>query len=129
MKKIIFIVIVFTIILFIQNCSGGSVHSSLVPSANTNPTREYSTPSVFSKGGFFFHKTYVPGPLGINAEAHYEGKSCSHTFLYLVSSGDSSIEAAKRNGNIKKIAYLDYEQIGIAMGVLYHRVCTIIKGS
>ncbi|EOQ97387.1 TRL-like family protein [Leptospira wolbachii serovar Codice str. CDC] len=128
-KKNIFFVILLNLILFTLNCSGGSIHSSYVPSANTNPTREYATPSVLLKGGFIYHKTYVPGPIGLNAEGTSEGRGCSQSVLYLFSSGNSSIEAAKRAGNITKVAYLDYEQVGIFMGIIYHRFCTIVKGS
>ncbi|TGM24369.1 adhesin Lsa14 [Leptospira meyeri] len=128
MKKSIFFGISLTFILLTQNCSGTSYHASYVPSANTNPTREYATASTLSKGGLFFHKTYVPGPLGLNSEGTSEGKGCSHSILYLVSFGDSSIETAKKSANITKVAYLDYEQLGI-LGYVYHRVCVIVKGS
>ncbi|MBM9549239.1 TRL-like family protein [Leptospira sp. 201903074] len=129
MKKSIFFSISLTFILLTQNCSGSSYHASYVPSANTNPTREYATPSILTKGGLFFHKTYVPGPLGLNTEGTAEGKACSHSVLYLFAFGDSSIETAKKNANIAKVAYLDYEQLGIIAGYIYHRVCVVVKGS
>lgn len=129
MKNCIFIGISLTFTLLTQHCSGSSYHASYVPSANTNPTREYATPSILAKGGLFFHKTYVPGPLGLNAEGTSEGRGCNHSVLYLFSFGDSSIETAKKNANITKVAYLDYEQLGIVAGYIYHRVCIIVKGS
>ncbi|MCT8333773.1 TRL-like family protein [Leptospira sp. 85282-16] len=129
MKKNIIIVILLNLILFSFNCTGASIHSTYAPNSNTNPTREYATPSIFLKGGFIYHKTYVPGPIGLNAEGTSEGRSCSQSVLHLFSSGNSSIEAAKRAGNITKVAYLDYEQFGIFMGIIYHRFCTIVKGS
>lgn len=129
MKKSIFFSISLTFILFMQNCTGFSYHANFAPSVNTNPTREYATQSVLTKGGFFYHKTYVPGPLGFNAEGTSEGKGCNHSILGLFSFGDSSIEFAKRSANISKVSYIDYEQLGILAGSIYHRVCTIVKGS
>ncbi|MCW7491934.1 TRL-like family protein [Leptospira sp. 2 VSF19] len=129
MKKNIIFVIAINLILLSINCTGASIHSTYVPNANTNPTREYATPSVLLKGGFIYHKTYVPGPIGLNTEGNLEGRSCSQSVLHLFSSGNSTIEAAKRAGNITKVAYLDYEQVGIFMGIIYHRFCTIVKGS
>ncbi|TGL44613.1 adhesin Lsa14 [Leptospira perdikensis] len=129
MKKSIFFAISLTFILLTQNCTGRSLHATFVPSANTNPTREYATESTVSKGGLFFHKTFVPGPLGFNAEGTSEGRGCSHSILHLFSFGDSSIETAKKSANITKVAYLDYEQLGIVAGYVYHRVCIIVKGS
>lgn len=130
MKKSIFFAISLTLLLLTVNCSGNNLYvfySS--PAANTNPTREYAYPQVAFKGGFFFHKTAVPGPLGLNAEGTSEGKGCNHSILHLISFGDSSIESAKKAGNITKVAYVDYEQLGIFAGYVYHRVCTTVKGS
>ncbi|PJZ46388.1 adhesin Lsa14 [Leptospira brenneri] len=129
MKKSIFFVISLTFILFTQNCTGGSIHSLYIASANTNPTRDYATPASYYRGGLLFHKSNVPGPIGSNAEGINEGRGCNHSVLYLASFGDSSIEFAKKSANITKVAYVDYEQLGVLAGFLYHRVCTIVKGS
>ncbi|EMY71250.1 adhesin Lsa14 [Leptospira vanthielii] len=129
MKKSIFFAISLTIILFTQNCTGGSLHALYFPSVNTNPTREYATIGSYYKGGLLFHKSNVPGPIGINADASSEGRGCNHAILYLISFGDSSIESAKKSANITKVAFVDYEQLGILAGFVYHRVCTIVKGS
>nr|WP_275067246.1 TRL-like family protein [Leptospira bandrabouensis] len=99
------------------------------PNTNTNPTREYATQGVQFKGGAVFHKSNVPGPIGINAEPSLEGRGCNHAILYLFSFGDSSIESAKKSANITKVAFVDFEQLGVLGGFLYHRVCTIVKGS
>ncbi|TGL86231.1 TRL-like family protein [Leptospira congkakensis] len=129
MKKSIFFAISLTIILFTQNCTGGSIHSLYIASANTNPTRDYATPASYYRGGLIFHKSNVPGPIGIGAEASTEGRGCNHSILYLFSFGDSSIETAKKSANITKVAFIDYEQLGVFAGFVYHRVCTIVKGS
>lgn len=129
MKKSIFFAISLTFILFTQNCTGGSIHSLYIASANTNPARDYATPASYYRGGALFHKSNVPGPIGSNAEATTEGRGCNHAILYLFSFGDSSIESAKKSANITKVAFVEYEQMGIIAGFVYHRVCTIVKGS
>lgn len=111
------------------NCTGASIHSSYAPSVNAHPAREYATATPLSKGGFFFHKAYTPGQLGLGTEAKEEGRGCNHSVIGLISFGDSSIDTAKKAGNISKIAYIDYESVGILTGWVYHRFCTIVKGS
>lgn len=96
---------------------------------NTNPTREYATTAPVWKGGLFYHKNTTPGPIGIGAEPKLEGKSCNVSYLNLFSFGNSRIETAKKNGNIQKIAFVDYENTGILAGFIYHQFCTIVKGS
>ncbi|MCW7460263.1 TRL-like family protein [Leptospira bandrabouensis] len=129
MKKSIFFAISLTIILLTQNCTGGSVQSLYFPSTNTNPAREYAGLGSYYKGGLLFHKSNVPGPIGINADASLEGRGCNHAILYLFSFGDSSIESAKKSANITKVAFVDYEELGFLAGFVYHRFCTTVKGS
>ncbi|EOQ90579.1 TRL-like family protein [Leptospira yanagawae serovar Saopaulo str. Sao Paulo = ATCC 700523] len=129
MKKSILFAISLTIILFTQNCTGGSLLTLYAPSTNTNPATDYATPAAYYRGGALFHKATYPGAIGSNAEAVNQGKGCNHAILALFSFGDSSIETAKKSANITKVAFVEYEQLGIFAGFLYHRVCTIVKGS
>lgn len=66
----------------------------------------------------------------VNATEHAsgskEGKACAKNILALVSTGDMSIDAAKKNGNISKIASVDYSQYSI-LGV-YAETCAIVHG-
>lgn len=57
------------------------------------------------------------------------GKSCVTNVLSIVASGDSSIESAKRNGNIKNITSVDtsYERMYIYLP-FYQKGCTIVRG-
>ncbi len=95
---------------------------------NTNPTHEYASAVPANKGGFFFHRNYTPGFIGLNAEGLTETEVCNHSVLYLVSWGDSSIEKAKSEGKITKVAFVDYLQLGVFGGYLYHRFCSLVKG-
>ena len=53
------------------------------------------------------------------------GKSCQNTVMFIYTSGDSSIEAAKANGGITKVASANIEKQG--RGV-FGKSCTIVKG-
>jgi hypothetical protein len=54
------------------------------------------------------------------------GKSCVISVLQLVSAGDGGIDAAKREGNITKVASVDYDFMSV-LGV-YGQYCTIVRG-
>ena len=54
------------------------------------------------------------------------GRACATNVLGLVIQGDMSVEAAKKNGNITKVATVDKEIKGYAV---YAEVCTIVTGS
>jgi hypothetical protein len=54
------------------------------------------------------------------------GKSCVISVLQLVSAGDGGIDAAKRDGNITKVASVDYDFMNV-LGV-YGQYCTIVRG-
>lgn len=62
-----------------------------------------------------------------NVEITKTGKSCQHTVLGLVAFGDSSIESAKRNGNLTNISTVDRSFFGI-LG-LYSNSCLILQGN
>lgn len=108
-------------------CTGFSPYSALFGGANTHPAKDYNSPyALVYKGGMVAHLHTVPGQLG-NAAVTKTGKACSASYLALVALGDSSIEAAKQNAGITKVASIDHQILAIA-GILYHRHCTIITG-
>ena len=55
-----------------------------------------------------------------------QGQSCSTNILGLVSTGDTSIIAAKKAGGIRKVSSVDFSQSGI-LGV-YGKTCIIVRG-
>lgn len=118
-----------TIFLFFIQCTGFNMLYDTSANGNTNPSREYATLAPLFKGGFFYHRNTTPGPIGIGAEPKSEGKACSHSYIGMFSFGNSRIETAKKNGNIQKVAFVDYENTGILAGFIYHQFCTIVKGS
>ncbi len=54
------------------------------------------------------------------------GKACVVGVLQMVSAGDGGIDAAKRDGNITKVASVDYDFMNV-LGV-YGQYCTIVRG-
>ena len=61
-----------------------------------------------------------------NAAGSRVGEACSVSYLGLIASGDSSIEAARRNGGITLITSID-TLANSTMGV-YAKYCTVVRG-
>lgn len=55
-----------------------------------------------------------------------EGRACATNILGLLITGDMSVEAAKRNGRITKVASVDKD---IKSYAVYAEVCTVVKGN
>jgi len=129
--KVIMMLVVFAA-TFLSNCSGINIAAGSGYSPNTNPTPAYANYSVFLRGGGVYHRNFVQGQIGYNADGGItktpDGEACSYSLLYLFSWGDSGIEAAKKSGKITKVAYIEYDQMGV-LGPIFHRFCTIAVGS
>lgn len=120
--------LLFTLfILLISNCTSTNYWNIWNTTNNTNPTPEYNNfYYLTAKGGWLFHLNKMPGNIG-NAESKFSGKQCSHSILNLIAIGDSTIEAAAKDGRINKIATVSYEQLAV-LSFVYHRFCTIVTG-
>lgn len=55
------------------------------------------------------------------------GKSCVTNILGIVATGDSSIEAAKKDGGIKSVSYVDRTYDGFLY--FFQKGCTIVRGN
>ena len=55
------------------------------------------------------------------------GEACTTSYLSAVALGDASIETARKNGGINKIAYIDSSFTNI-LGV-YQKYCTLVRGN
>lgn len=111
-----------------QSCTGGNL-GGFYGVQNTNPTREYNSYNSVYKYGVLFHMASVPGQIGTNSGSELKGESCSRSVLWLFSWGDSSIESAKKAGKISSVSSIEYQQLGILAGALYHQFCTTVLGS
>lgn len=114
------------ILLLGTNCTGISIQSTF-SGYSSNPAKQYSNSSLVGMGGFAFHQNSTKGGIGQNANATKKGRACSQSYLYLVASGNSSIEAAKRNVGIQKVNAVEYENFAI-LGFVYHQFCTVVMG-
>lgn len=73
---------------------------------------------------------YNQGKQGIqdnNEPTPKTGRACINSFLAFVATGDASVEAAKRNGGITKVATIDYE-VNNVLGFI-GEYCTVVRGS
>lgn len=105
MKVLLFAV--FASVLAISGCAGSGPHTS---------------------GGVIF--TSVKGPVNGTPipKAAKEGMACASNILGMVATGDNSISAAKEAGGIQRVASIDYSRFSV-LGVIYEKVCTIVKGN
>lgn len=117
----------FTLLLFCSSCTGLNLKSWPVPfSPNMHPSSSYAEGGVFFKGGLIFHND---SQVLYSGKARLEklGKSCSHSFFYLIAFGSSRIYDAKVSGAVSHIGMIEQEVFSILGGV-YHRHCTIVLG-
>lgn len=126
MKRLLATGIAALACLGLANCTGIN-QGVLAGGPNTNPAPDYANYyNLGYRGGLVFHTNGAPGPMG-NAAPVKRGESCSTAVLGLVAWGDSSIESAKQNGGITKVATVEYDQTAVLVG-LYHSVCTKVAG-
>ena len=68
----------------------------------------------------------MPGTINNSVELRKEGKSCTINVLGVYSGGDSSIETARRKGDIKKVAFVDTNYFSLLN--IFQIGCTIVNG-
>lgn len=76
--------------------------------------------------GALYREDNYPGKLG-KADGTVQGKACAFSYLYLVSTGDASIEEAKRVSKITKIRSIDI-QVHSILTFFVIRHCLILTG-
>ncbi len=77
--------------------------------------------------GLLYTKVQGPITTGTSNNASKSGQSCVTNILGLVSTGDASIDAAKKAGSITNVASVDHDSTSI-LG-LYGSFCTVVKGN
>ena len=80
-----------------------------------------------SNGGGFISDFSEGETVGSHVEVTKRGEACSTNILGIYASGDASIEAAKKNGGITRVATVDTKIF--AVRPFYGKVCTIVSGS
>lgn len=76
--------------------------------------------------GILFTSTKDPVFFDNSVKPIKKGESCSTRALVLVAVGDSSINAAKNEGSITKVASADTEYFNI-LGI-FGKACTVVRG-
>ncbi len=71
-------------------------------------------------------KDTISGAVDNSVEEEKSGEACSSNVLGLVATGDSSIDNAKRQGRITKVAYADTTYMNV-LG-FYQEGCTVVIG-
>ena len=79
-------------------------------------------------GGLFFSswKDTISASVDNNVTVSNKGEACAINILGIFAFGDSSVETAKLNGGLKKIAFTDTSYKNI-LGI-YQKGCTIVNG-
>ena len=81
---------------------------------------------VPSELGFALIQSDKEAVTATEVPARKVGEACGFNLLGIIASGDISIEKAKRNGGIQRVAAVDKRVFSI-LG-LYSNVCTIVTG-
>ena len=72
-------------------------------------------------------KDTISGSVDNSVRVTKSGEACSKNILGIVATGDSSVEAAKKNGRISNVSYADTNYMSI-LG-LFQKGCTVVKGN
>lgn len=72
--------------------------------------------------------TSVQGPLtvGDSTKSDKMGQACAHNYLGLVSTGDASVDAAKKAGGISHVSSVDSNSTTVLL--VYGEYCTVVRG-
>jgi len=65
-----------------------------------------------------------------SVQANKSGKACVKSVLGIIATGDSSIDTAKKNGNIIKVSYVDrtFEAFNFYIPI-FQEGCTVVYGN
>ena len=76
--------------------------------------------------GFLYTKVQGPITTGTGTKTTKTGRACPTNILGLISTGDASIDAAKKAGGITTVASVDHDSTDILL--VYGEYCTVVKG-
>lgn len=86
-------------------------------------------PSLFTAGPGILYTDVQGGSLVVeNTTPTKTGQACSVQILGMVATGDTRVETAMNNGQIKKLAYVNHSLKSFVFGI-YSEVCTIARGN
>ena len=80
--------------------------------------------TYYPAGAFF-----TQGTMGVQADSgkgNKTGRACMKSYLGMIATGDASIDAAKRAGNISKVSTINYE-VNNVLGIV-GEYCLVVTG-
>ncbi|MDO8266443.1 MAG: TRL-like family protein [Moraxellaceae bacterium] len=77
--------------------------------------------------GLLYTKVQGPVTTGHGTNTTKTGQACATNILGLISTGDASIDAAKKAGGIKDVSSVDHDSTMIL--AVYGKFCTVVKGN
>lgn len=77
--------------------------------------------------GLLYTKVQGPITTGNGTSTAKSGQACANNILGLISTGDASIDAAKKAGGITNVSSVDHDSTSI-LG-LFGSFCTVVKGN
>tara|TARA_R110000868_G_scaffold392875_1_gene663700 strand:- start:14072 stop:14380 length:309 start_codon:yes stop_codon:yes gene_type:complete len=83
--------------------------------------------ATYQPAGAIFNNATMGVAANNNVKVTKTGKACATSVLALVATGDASVKAAMKEGNITNIATVDTESHNI-LGI-YGKYCTIVRGN
>ena len=91
-------------------------------------THRFERDRLFKKGGQFNRDPISRVDNSVTVTKR--GTACVTNVLGLAAFGDSSIETAKKEGDIKNVAYVDRTYDGFMIYLpLFQKGCTVVKGN
>lgn len=76
--------------------------------------------------GLLYTKVQGPITTGNGIKTSKTGQACATNILGLISTGDASIDAAKKAGGITNVSSVDHDSTSVLM--VYGQYCTVVKG-
>jgi len=113
MKKITWITLSLSTVLFMMNCTTSSPF-----------------PSLLYTGGTVHHEDRMTGSQIGPGRIEKRGESCSTgVFLanYVYFGSGNSIQEAMKNGGITKVGVIDHRSVNV-LGPLFYRDCVVVWG-
>lgn len=81
---------------------------------------EYAELSILLKGGIVYTNESRVSFINSTTKLLRKGKACVHSALYLIAWGDASIEAARVNGAVAHVNFLEFFR---TRDTRYFRIC------
>ena len=87
----------------------------------------FSAIAVSCSYGIVYRKHTEPGMMG-SAENKKSARACIRSYLYIVTTGNATMNEIRNKEGIAKISSVDHEFTEILSGLLLRRYCILVSG-